>query len=259
MKVITSSKEDEGISWDALDVEIKGIFDTGNPTVDSYFIFVPINLARESLALRARATEIAVRLHLHYQDDRGIAGVCRQIEEMIKKDFPNSDLKVFPWKKFAGTLLAISQLTKKRNTFIVFILLFIASLGIINTMLMAVFERTREIGMFSAMGMNPSDINRLFIYEGGLIGLWGSLLGCILGALGSWYLEVNGISIAAAGETAQKLTSSIFPLKDIFYANLTLDPLVMTFVLGTVMSLLASLYPASKAAKLNPSEALKYI
>ena len=142
---------------------------------------------------------------------------------------------------------------------IIFIMLFIASMGIINTMLMSVMERTREIGMFSAMGMKKSEIMTLFIFEGGFIGAIGALLGCILGGLASWYFEVKGLSLAGWGETYEKVAQSIYPVKDVFYADLTMDVLVMTFIFGVGIAVLASFYPARKAAKLNPIEALRHI
>jgi putative ABC transport system permease protein len=127
-------------------------------------------------------------------------------------------------------------------------------------MLMAVMERTREIGMLSALGMKKWEIMTLFIFEGGFIGAIGSLLGCILGGLGSWYLEVKGWSIFSSfGETFQKLSQAVYPVKDVYYADLTLDVLVMTFLFGVAISVIAGFYPARKAAKLNPVEALKHI
>ena len=61
------------------------------------------------------------------------------------------------------------------------------------------------------------------------------------------------------GETYQKLAESVYPVKDVFYADLTMDVLVMTFLFGVAISVLASFYPARKAAKLNPIEALRHI
>ena len=87
----------------------------------------------------------------------------------------------------------------------------------------------------------------------------GSMLGCILGGLGAWYLEVHGWSMAALGDSMQKISQSMYPIKDVFYAELSVDALVMTFVLGTFISVAASYFPARKAARMNPVEALRHI
>lgn len=254
LRMITSSKGEE-LSWNALDVEIKGIYAAGNPAADSRFVILPLELAQEGLGLGSDVTEIAVRLDLDPRDDKRLGKIQRQIKALLKSQA--GDLEVFSWKELSGTFLAINESKKERQSMIIMLMLLVASLGIINTLMMAVFERTGEIGMLSAMGMKPWEIKKLFIFEGGIIGLFGSALGCILGGLVGWYLEVKGWSFASWGNTGQKFLSSIYPVKDVYYGDLTFDLLIFAFILGTAISVLASLYPASRAAKLDPIKALR--
>jgi putative ABC transport system permease protein len=254
VRMITSTDK-EHFSWNAVDLEIKGIFDSGNPTVDNQRIIIPLQIAMESLSMNSEVTEIVVRLNS--DDDKTIATAQTRIKEILKTQ--EDPYEVVTWKDLAGMFLTISKMKTRNSGMIIFIMLLIASMGIINTMLMSVMERTREIGMFSAMGMKKSEIMTLFIFEGGFIGAVGALLGCLLGGLASWYFEVEGLSFAGYGETYQKLAQSIYPVKDVFYADLTIDVLVMTFIFGVAIAVLASFYPARKAAKLNPIEALRHI
>jgi putative ABC transport system permease protein len=254
VRMITSTGE-EDFSWNAVDLEIKGIFDSGNPTVDSQRIIIPLGQARKSLSLDSQVTEIVVRLNS--DDDKTIVTAQTRLKEILKNR--EDPYEVVTWKDLAGMFLTVSKMKTRNSGMIIFIMLLIASMGIINTMLMSVLERTREIGMFSAMGMKKSEIMTLFIFEGGFIGAIGALLGCILGGLASWYFEVYGWSMAPWGETFQEMSEAIYPIKDVFYADLTMDVLVMTFIFGVAISMLASFYPARKAAKLNPIEALRHI
>lgn len=254
LRMITSS-QGEDFSWNALDLEIKGIFQSGNPNTDSQWILVPQSLAREGLSLGAVSTEITVRLASN--DNRLLEDARAAINKKLSDRFPG--LQAYSWKDLSGTFLALSKSKTKRSAFIVLIMLFIASMGIANTMLMAVFERTREIGMMKAMGMKKGEIKKLFLFEGGIIGVFGALAGCTIGGLSGWYLEVKGFSIAGMGGTAQKIISSAYPLKDVLYGELSIGILVITFFIGIAVSIIASLYPASKAVKLNPIEALRFI
>jgi putative ABC transport system permease protein len=254
VRMVTSSAE-EDFSWNAVDFEVKGLYDSGNPAVDSARIIVPMTQALEGLSMESEVTEIVIRLES--DSDSLIKRVQREVEEkLVASKVP---LEVYTWKDLAGVFLAISEMKTKRSSFIVMIMLLIASMGIVNTMLMAVMERTREIGMMTAMGMKKSDIMWLFVFEGGFIGIIGSLLGCVLGGLGSWYLEVYGWSMDFMGEAMKKMSTAFYPVKDVYYADLTFDVLLMTFILGTVISMAASFYPARKAAKLNPIDALRHI
>lgn len=254
VRMITSSDK-EDFSWNAVDLEVKGIFESGNPTVDGGRIIIPLAQAMESLGLENEVTEIVVRLE--NDDDNTILTAQNRITEILMS--LDEKFEVVTWKDLAGTFLAISEMKTQRSGMIVMIMLIIASMGIINTMLMAVFERIREIGMLAALGMKKAEIMKLFIFEGGFIGIIGALLGCILGGLITWYLEVEGMSMAAFGETFKKLSEAAYPIKDVYYADLTMDVMVMVFLLGVGISVLASAYPAWKAAKLNPTEALRHI
>jgi putative ABC transport system permease protein len=254
IRVITSSKG-EDYSWNALDMEIIGIFNSGNPTVDSNRIIVPLNFARDALTLENKATEIVVCLI--NDKEKTLQEAQNYLTELFKQNEQN--IEVYTWKDLAGTFLAISKMKTKSSSMIIMIMLIIASIGIINTMLMAVFERTREIGMLMAMGMKKKEILQLFVIEGGFIGVFGSLLGCILGSLAGWYMETKGWSISVFGETYEKVAQAAYPIKDVFYGDLSFDIVLNTFIFGVVISIVASLYPALKATKLNPIEALRHI
>jgi len=126
--------------------------------------------------------------------------------------------------------------------------LFVAAIGIANTMVMAVYERTHEIGILKAVGASPGDIRLLFVAESSLVGL----LGGVIGALGGWLLGL-GLN---AGLLAYLRYQELPVEGDFFVVTGWLAALALAF--ATLVGLLAGLYPAARAARLDPLEALRY-
>jgi ABC-type antimicrobial peptide transport system permease subunit len=126
--------------------------------------------------------------------------------------------------------------------------LLVASLGIVNTMIMSIYERTREIGTLKAIGASRGDIRAMFMLEAGMLGLMGGIAGVILGwALGKvlnrvilWYVERNNLPIRG----------------DFFVVSPTL--VLASLAFATLVGILAGLYPANRAAKLDPLLALRH-
>lgn len=250
-----SSTEEEDFSWNAVDAEVKGIFNSGNPTVDSGRIFISMDLAQQSLSLEGEVTELVICLD---SDDDKVVDQARK-EIQAKVSMLQQDLEVYTWKDLAGVFLTISEMKTRNSAMIILIILGIASLGIVNTMLMTVLERTREIGMMAAMGMKKREIMQLFIYEGGFIGAMGAFLGCIIGGALALYLEKVGFSIDALGDTYEDLAAAVYPVKDVFYGDFSWGVLLMVFLFGTAVAAIASYYPARKAARMKPVDALRHI
>jgi putative ABC transport system permease protein len=126
--------------------------------------------------------------------------------------------------------------------------LLVASIGIANTMVMAVYERTREIGILKAIGASPGDIRKLFVAESSFIGLVGGVAGTIVG----WLLGLGLNRLILAILRSQEL-----PVRGTFFV--VTDWLVLlALAFATVVGLLSGLYPAARAARLDPIEALRY-
>jgi ABC-type lipoprotein release transport system permease subunit len=126
--------------------------------------------------------------------------------------------------------------------------LFVAAIGIANTMIMSVYERTREIGILKAVGASPGDIRRLFVAEAALIGL----LGGVVGVIGGWLLGL-GLN---AGILAY-LDYMDIPMRGTFFF-VTGWLIALSLGFAMVVGLLAGLYPAARAARLDPLEALRH-
>ena len=127
------------------------------------------------------------------------------------------------------------------------IVLFVASLGIINTMIMATYERTREIGILRACGATRKNIRSLFIFEAGILGFLGGIIGLVL-----------SYGLAEIGNT---LVNGIASSQGVPITNLISFPLwliVSVIALTTLIGILAGLIPAIRASHLNPVEALRY-
>ena len=121
-----------------------------------------------------------------------------------------------------------------------------ASIGIINTLMMAIYERTREIGVMKAVGATEGTIRLLFTVEGGALGFLGGVIGVSVGFALGMLLNIIG----------SRTFLSDFPTLNmsVFYPGLIFGVIGLT----TAISLLAGLYPASRAAGLDPVEALRY-
>jgi ABC-type antimicrobial peptide transport system permease subunit len=127
------------------------------------------------------------------------------------------------------------------------IALLVASIGVINTMVMAILERTREIGVMRACGATRAHVRRLFTFEAASLGFWGGVIG-----IGIGYALIRGANV---------MLDKQFASSGVDTANIISLPVwLIAAVIGvtTVIGFLAGLGPASRAARLNPVDALRY-
>ena len=228
----------------ALDLEIVGLISTGNPEIDNNNFFMPLGVTQELLEMEKAITEIAVRL-----DDRSSAPL---FSESFSPSKPEID--VVTWIEMTEELAGLLEMRQKARFLINLVLILMAAAGITNTMLMATYERTREIGMMMAVGMKPKILITLFSLESAFIGFFGSILGCLFGGLLTYYFMVNGIDISTFGQD-----SSHAMMQDKVYAELTPDMIVSVFILGIIVAFIAGLYPTIRASRLKPVSAIRVV
>jgi putative ABC transport system permease protein len=132
--------------------------------------------------------------------------------------------------------------------------LIVGALMIINTMTISVYERTKEIGLSKALGASDFDIMKMFIAECFIIGIMGGILGILLGTAFSYVIEILGkpFLVSQLGEIGERLQSTSI-------TAVTPSLLAAGFVISLVLSIVSGLYPARRAAKLNPLDALRQI
>lgn len=150
-----------------------------------------------------------------------------------------------PWNQFYETSRVI-------NGFLGGIVIFIAALGVLNTMFMSVLERTNEIGVLRAMGMSRLGVVFGFLVEGTVIGVVGSVLGIGLGAIPSLYLEINGVTFSE-----EIVRDAGMPMASTFYADFSVETVVTVFIMGLLMALFGALIPALRASFIQPVDAMR--
>jgi ABC-type lipoprotein release transport system permease subunit len=162
----------------------------------------------------------------------------------------SSSYKVLTWTKMNEFLIQYENMANSYMVILYLIVLGIAATVIVNTLVMAVFERTREIGILSAIGMRSRTIMAMFLTESSLLAVGGILIGLILGLLVIAYLSKNGFNIESIGVTGMLIGNTI-------YTELTMEDAVKLTGLAFVVALLAGLYPAMLAARMEPVDALR--
>ncbi len=162
-----------------------GIVSAPDPAINNSLVFMDINEMRELGGFDGAATEIAVKTVDFRRADEFkslMAGVLKGV-------------KVVSWRDEGADFLAISQVKQKAQGVFVFFIILIGIIGTANTVLISVYEKVREIGTLKALGMTDGEVLKLFVAEGILIGMFGSLVGVALGALGNWYFVVHGLDL----------------------------------------------------------------
>jgi len=223
--------------------KVAGVFRTSNAQYDERNVFVRKEELGKIVQLPGHAAhEIAILLHKNDDVD--------PVYHKLAKEYPQ--LSVKPWYEILPEVGLIEESMDITMYFIMLIILLALCFSIINTMLMAVLERIKEIGMLKAIGMNRFRIFSMVMIETVLIAITGGLVGLGLGYLSILITGSTGIDLSIYSEAWEELgyDSIIYPT--ISMVNLGVVTLLVVFT-----GILASVYPALKAVRLNPAEALK--
>ena len=230
---------------------IVGIYDLGIAELEKRMVYVSLLEAQTLFDLRDQATEIAVHLEQVGQEP--------PVVERLQTALPGYEVDA--WDTLDPSTKQMMELEAQVMSLFGLIILLIAGVGILNLMLMAVFERTREIGVLAAMGLKRWETMVLFLLEGVLIGLLGALAGSLLGGAISVYFGRVGLDFMAlyGGMDVGEFGELIGLMGDRIYFRIGIDVLVERALTVAIIAALASLYPAWQASRREPAEALHYV
>ena len=224
---------------------IVGVFKAEMESTEKQFVFVTRSASQKMLKLGEGISEISILLSDGYNN---LAPY-----ENLKSALPPDEFEIQNWRELLPFQTAYLRILDGFMWFW-FLVVFVAmGFGIVNTTLMAVFERMREFGLMKALGMKPWWILREVMVEAFLLLICGLTVGNFLGFLSIFALSGSGIDLSAlaAGAEYAGMSRIIYPAiaaKDVMVANLTV----------LLLGLLVSLYPAIKASRFTPVEALAH-
>ena len=224
---------------------IVGIYDLRLPEAEKRLAYISLVEAQTLFDLPGQATEVSISLE-HVGQERPVAAALRAALPGYEVD---------SWQELNPEMKQSLDVDKQVMNIFGLVVLLIAGVGILNLMLMAVFERTREIGLLAAMGLKRWELLVLFLLEGMLIGLLGALLGGVLGGLVVSIVGKVGIAFSSAAEMGEMMAL----MGDRLYPRLALNLLLGRAVTVAIIAALASLYPAWRASRREPAEALHYV
>ena len=165
-------------------------------------------------------------------------------------------LRVDPLTELAKDYLAMRAMKGKASYFIIMVVLLIAAVGIVNTILMSVYARIREIGVLKAYGMSPAEIRRLFTLEGIIVGAVGSAAGVLFGIGMVWWLAESGVPM---GAIVGDIDMGGLPLTGTLYGEWNPGSMAFGFMFGIVVAFVAARIPAKRAAKMEVTDALRFV
>jgi ABC-type lipoprotein release transport system permease subunit len=208
-------------------------------------VYISLAEAQDLYGLSGQSTEVGIVLEQVGQEAAVIAD--------LKPGLPGYEIESFE-DNYPELKSALATKGGVMNIFSVIILV-IAGIGILNLLLMAIYERTREIGVLGAMGLKPRQISLLFILEGTMIGLVGVAAGIVLGLAFNGMLRAVGLDFTAFStitEYAALITDRVYP-------SWGLDKLPGRALTVAIIAALAAVIPAREAAQREPAEALHYV
>ena len=221
---------------------IRGLFSTGIPSYDQSAVFMPLDKAQAFTGASGRASLIMILLN--QQNDANSVAAALGGPGVTALTW--SDLNRF-FVETMGTAMSFYVILD-------FIVILIVAVIIVNTLLMSVFERVREMGILAALGMKGGQIRLMFLLEAATLGLLGIAAGILIGAAGVAYLATTGIPI---GDKMAAVAGSNFALSSTMYGRFDASSFMSLSLATLIIVLLASLYPAWYAARLEPVDALR--
>ncbi len=224
---------------------VVGIYDLGMSDLEKQTVYISLGEAQSLFDLPGQSTEIAIYLKQIGQETTVI--------NSLKSSLPGYEIEPFE-ANYPDLASAINSKNGVMDIFSI-IIIAIAGVGILNLLLMAVYERTREIGVLGAMGLKANQIALLFILEGTIIGLVGVAAGIVLGLAINGYLHQVGLDFGSLTQAASYMAL----VKSKVYPTWGLEKLALRASTVAIISALASVIPAIEAARREPAVALHFV
>ncbi len=226
---------------------VAGIFNTGMFEYDSTLAYVSLDQAQKFFDLGDTVTGIQLKVADVY--------ATPELVRRINHEF-GPDLYARDWMQMNKNILFALKTEKVVMFIILTLIVLVAAFGIASTLFMVVMEKNRDIAILKTMGARSSSIMKIFVFEGLLIGVVGTILGVLFGLLVSYNLE-------PIIDLVQKVTGKNFFSKEIYYldhfpSHVVMSDVVTISVTALLISFVATLYPAWQASRMLPAEALRY-
>jgi putative ABC transport system permease protein len=231
-------------------VRVKGTFSYGQDEFDRSFIYIPISYFQAVYSMGRAAHEVVVVA----TSLGAVPRIKRAVATAIEKIDTKKKLVVLDWMELMPGLIQSIKMDLISGFIFYVILIIVVAFSILNTFLMVIFERTREFGVFMAMGTTPGRLTRLLLLESAALTLLGTVTGIIAGSLITWYFQVHGIVFSGSSEMLRQ-----YGLPERMYPQLSTLSIAIGAGLVLVITLVAALYPALKVRRLRPVEAMRAV
>jgi ABC-type lipoprotein release transport system permease subunit len=238
--VIVSQGADGSIANDLYTVT--GIVATGDMALDQSAFYLHIHDAQELLVLEGVVHEIVIIAD-------NLSGV-RDLADKIEAKLNNPALDVEPWQEFARSFYIAMQTDKEGAWIMLFIIILIVAIGVLNTVLMTVLERTREYGVLRAVGTRPGQVFKLVVLEVGMMALLSVFIGIAIGLPLNYVLSINGIPMP------QSFTYGGMEFTH-YYSEVNAHSMYIPAITVLLSAMLVSIFPALKAARIEPARAMR--
>lgn len=244
-KVVVTAQDAKGeLSGEAF--TLVGTFETGNDMIDNTTVMMLLPSAQRLMGIGDKISRFVIML----TPQTSVDATARSLQQKLS-DNPQK-LDVLTWREIAPMFASLMQFQNAMTFIVVLIVLTVVAAGTLNTLMMALIERTRELGLMLALGTTPRQVMLMV----GLESLWltgiGALLGSVLGIVVTFFIGQNGIDLSSFIHTAANFMvgSNVTPRID--------WPYLLTFVLFIISAnTLVSLYPAWRAGHLAPLESMR--
>jgi lipoprotein-releasing system permease protein len=226
---------------------VGGVFYSGMYEIDSGLALV--HMADAARLMRTGAEVTGLRLAM--RDPLRAPSVAREVAERL-----GGGLWVEDWTERHANFFRSIELTKRMMFFILLLVVAVAAFNIVSTLVMAVTDKRADIAILRTLGASPGGIMKIFIVQGALIGVIGTLIGVATGI-------PTAINVDVIVPFLERLLSVQFLSREVYYiselpSDLQRGDVIVVTLVSLALSLLATLYPSWRASKVNPAEALRY-
>ena len=224
--------------------KVVGLYETFSSDFDKAFVYIPISDAQKLFGLGKNISEIAIVL----SDVDRVDDVKSSLSKKL-----GSKYEVLTYSEIIPVILLITKTYKEMMWFFYLIIGLAMVFGIINAMLMSVFERVHEVGILMSMGMRSGKIFSMIILEALALGVVGSIAGVVVGGLIYVPLSKYGVDLSIFSESLASFGSGA-----IIYPVMEFESVIAIFITASLITIAGAIYPALKAIKLEPAEAVRY-